>query len=346
MKSLNLEFDERGLTMQAVQKTESRDYSFDNIRAVLITCVVFAHLLEIRSPFSFGGDLYRVIYSFHMPVFLFICGWFARFDRTKLLYGLFLPYLMLQTAYIFFQRWLYGTDIALQFTTPYWLLWFLLALFFYHLLFPLYDVDTSKKRIAVWKFVLILSFAAGYDATVGYSMTLSRLLVFQPWFLLGFYARRTELRPLSMIGKVLITSALVVCIVILCRSSISNNMLYGSYSYDKLQYHAGIRIFLAFMAMVWVLMFYFVFRPFANVRIPLITTLGKNTLPVFLLHGFIVKYIGYRYPQLLETPIGFLVVTCLILVITGNPVTTALFSRLLPGYWVKKFSMKRESSVR
>lgn len=332
--------------MQSVKKMECRDYSFDNIRAVLITCVVFAHLLEIRSPFSFGGDLYRVIYSFHMPVFLFICGWFARFDKTKLLLGLFLPYLMLQTAYIFFQRWLYGTNITLQFTTPYWLLWFLLALVFYNLLQPLYDVGTPKRRLIVWIFVLILSLAAGYDSTIGYSMTLSRLLVFQPWFLLGFYARRTEIKSLSVGGKLLVTLALAVCVVILCRSSISNNMLYGSYSYAIPQYHAGIRIFLALIAFLWILVFYSVVRPFVNVRIPLVTTLGQNTLPIFLLHGFIVRFIRHRYPQLLEDPVGFFAVTGLILALTGNPITTAIFRRMLPDYWVRRLAIGRTPSAK
>ena len=88
------------------------------------------------------------------------------------------------------------------------------------------------------------------------------------------------------------------------------------------------------------LIFYFVFRPLVNAPIPLLTTLGQNTLPVYILHGFIVKYIGYRYPQLLETPIGFLVVMCFILVIAGNPITTAIFSRLLPDYWIKKLITK------
>lgn len=329
--------------MRSVQQTESRDCSFDNIRAVLIICVVLAHFLEIRKPFSFGDSLYQVIYSFHMPAFLFICGWFARFNRTKLLFGLFFPYLMLQTAYVFFQRWLYGTDTLLQFTTPYWLLWFLLALFLYYLSLPLYDVDSPKKRLMTWLFVLILSLVAGYDSTIGYSMTLSRLLVFQPWFLLGFYARRTEYRPLSLGTKALITFVLGVCIVILCRSSISNNMLYGSYPYAKLQYHAGTRMFLALMALMWILVFYYVLRPLVNIRIPLITTLGQNTLPIFLLHGFIVKYIAHRHPQLLETPVGFLVTTCLTLVLTGNSITTALFRRLLPDYWVKKLTESRKT---
>lgn len=328
--------------MHTKQKTESRDYSFDNIRALLIICVVFAHLLEIRSPFLFGGNLYRVIYSFHMPVFLFICGWFAKFDKTKLMFGLFIPYLMLQTAYIFFQRWLYGKDILMQFTTPYWLLWFLLALFIYHLLLPLYEADSSKKRWMVWLFVLLLSLAAGCDPTVGYGMTLSRILVFQPWFLLGFYARREESRTMHWGTKVVIALVLGVCIAGLCGSSISKNMLYGSYPYASAQYHAGIRLFLAFMALMWILLFRFVLRPIVNFRIPLITALGQNTLSVFLLHGFLVKFIGYRHPQLLETPVGFLAIAGLILAITGNSITAALFRRLLPEYWVKKWISRKK----
>lgn len=330
--------------MQAAQK--GRDYGFDNIRALLIVCVVFAHLLEIRSPFSFGGALYRIIYSFHMPVFLFICGLFAKFDRTKLLFGLLIPYLMLQTAYIFFQRWLYGTNILLQFTTPYWLLWFLLALFFYHLLLPLYDVSSPRKRLAAWLFAFVLSLAAGYDATVGYSMTLSRLLTFQPWFLLGFYGRNASLKIPHRIMKILILIGLILCVILLHYWPITNNMLYGSYPYATLKYHAGTRLFLSILALLWILFFCFVLKPVLSIRIPVITALGQNTLPVFLLHGFIVKYIGYCHPQILENPVHFLAITFGILLLLGNSLTAALFRCLLPNYWVKKFAEKRKACAK
>ena len=153
-------------------------------------------------------------------------------------------------------------------------------------------------------------------------------------------ARKADWKQVPLIGKLLIALALFVCVALLCRSTISDNMLYGSYAYAKLQYHVGIRLFLAVVALVWILTFHFVLRPLANVRIPLITTLGQNTLPVFLLHGFIVKLIAYKHPQLLETPIRFLAVTCLILAITGNTGTAAAFRWLLPEYWAKKLAKK------
>ncbi len=52
---------------------KERDYFFDNARAILILLVVFGHMLQ---PYTSGDKylsaLYLVIYSFHMPTFLFI----------------------------------------------------------------------------------------------------------------------------------------------------------------------------------------------------------------------------------------------------------------------------------
>jgi fucose 4-O-acetylase-like acetyltransferase len=60
----------------------SRDYAIDNIRFFLIFFVVFGHFIELAS-FSLGNDfVYKIIYVFHMPLFLFqrgkynICGKF------------------------------------------------------------------------------------------------------------------------------------------------------------------------------------------------------------------------------------------------------------------------------
>lgn len=313
-----------------------RDYGFDNIRAILIICVVFAHLLEIRTPFPFGSECYRVIYSFHMPVFLFVCGWFAKFDRNKIVLGLFLPYLMLQTAYIFFQRWLYGTEVLLQYTTPYWTLWFFLALCFYYLLIPLYAVHSPQKRWLGLAFALLLSLIAGYDRTVGYGMTLSRFFVFQPYFMLGFYARQRDYKTVSVTGKVLITAVLCAGVGIFLLLPVTNNMLYGSYPYVSLGYHPGVRLYLIGLALLWIIFFCGVVRPVLHRKIPLLTALGQHTLSVYLLHGFLVKYIGYRCPEILEKPWTFVSVTVGILLLTGNSAAHWLLRQIFPDFWIKR----------
>ena len=90
--------------------------------------MVLGHLLEVASAFPHKQVIYTVIYSFHMPAFLFLSGMFARFDRVKWLFGLCLPYLALQTLYILFARQMYDPGLPLQFSQPYWLLWYLFAL--------------------------------------------------------------------------------------------------------------------------------------------------------------------------------------------------------------------------
>ena len=59
---------------------KERDYGFDNSKLILIILVVFAHLLEISTKnYGSNNDIYRVIYSFHMPAFVFITGYFSKF---------------------------------------------------------------------------------------------------------------------------------------------------------------------------------------------------------------------------------------------------------------------------
>lgn len=51
----------------------------DNLKCFLILCVVIGHMLEL----VYAGGGYRIIYSFHMPAFIFVSGYFARFRKKR-----------------------------------------------------------------------------------------------------------------------------------------------------------------------------------------------------------------------------------------------------------------------
>ncbi|WP_297195804.1 acyltransferase family protein [uncultured Flavonifractor sp.] len=55
-----------------------REYRYDNLRFFLMALVVLGHLLEITPDIPYKRELYYLIYSFHMPAFLFLSGIFAR----------------------------------------------------------------------------------------------------------------------------------------------------------------------------------------------------------------------------------------------------------------------------
>ena len=100
---------------------KARQHGFDNVRFILIFCVVLGHLLE-RGGRESGG--YLLIYTFHMPAFLFLSGWFARFQPRRLLTlaGL---YLCFQFLYRAMESILFHAPFSLELFTPYWLLWYL-----------------------------------------------------------------------------------------------------------------------------------------------------------------------------------------------------------------------------
>lgn len=59
-------------------KKKTRISFFDNARFLLMVLVVFGHLLQ---PFTIQNQwynkLYLFIYTFHMPAFIFISGYFS-----------------------------------------------------------------------------------------------------------------------------------------------------------------------------------------------------------------------------------------------------------------------------
>ena len=85
-----------------------RDYYFDNGKFLLIFFVVFGHFIRSLIDESiFIRALYNTIYTFHMPAFILISGYFAspelnKKKLVKLIKRLLIPYFIFQTIYIFF----------------------------------------------------------------------------------------------------------------------------------------------------------------------------------------------------------------------------------------------------
>lgn len=57
---------------------KERNYLFDNLKFLLIVLVVFGHSLEEISLEHNYAIIRAWIYSFHMPVFVFISGYFRK----------------------------------------------------------------------------------------------------------------------------------------------------------------------------------------------------------------------------------------------------------------------------
>lgn len=321
----------------------TRDYSLDNIRCILIFLVVFAHLLEVCSPFTGSWLIYRFIYSFHMPAFLFLFGYNIYYSPKKLISRWCIPYVLFQCIYLVFAVAILKADLNFQFTTPYWLLWYMLACIYYQLLLPLFDTDNKRKQIINILCVYLVSLLIGIDDSVGYYMSLSRFFVFQPWFLLGYYCKKNNfIDKMSFNSKnrfmLSFISVLIICCLLPCLFTIPNGLLYGSYSYSKCSGAMWMRIVISFMALSMIGLLFVGLKQHFGKKIILITTIGQNTLPVFLLHGFFVKAVPVYFPHLVSSPLRVVLLSCSILILLGNKLCRNAVSFMCFS-WVEKHTM-------
>lgn len=303
----------------------SRIFQIDNIKFLLMFVVVFGHLTEQMS-FKNSGFIYLLIYSFHMPAFAFISGYCCKkVTGIKLLGKYLYPYLIFQTCYITFTKYILQSEITFQYTTPYWLLWYLLALFLWNIMLSIFS---DNIKTLMWGLIgtSILAMVVGYENTISYYLCLSRTIVMFPFFIGGYYINKTGLKILTFDGwktsfvyKVLsILSVIMVLIVLyLNKNRLQSSWAYHSYPYQALDYNIAIRFFFFLTSIVFI-NFLCVFTPHKKLKI--ITNIGKNTMEIFLLHGFIIRYLSYnnilqtmKYPE-----ISILLVTSSILLLCSS----------------------------
>ena len=181
---------------------DRRNYQMDNLKCLLIFSVVFGHMLELfmgkNSP---ERVLYLVIYSFHMPLFAFVSGVFARYNPVKIKNNMIYPYLIFQTLYLLFSNQILEKDADVQYTTPYWLLWYLFAIIVWNLVLPLVQVEGMKKKLFMLLAAAAASVFIGFDDKAGYFLSASRIVEFFPYFLLGVYYREIKRTAGRRMGK-------------------------------------------------------------------------------------------------------------------------------------------------
>ena len=170
------------------EKTVERIEKWDNLKGLLIFLVVIGHsyLTSLKQAES-TRILYFAIYTFHIPLFIFISGVFSR--RTvetgkglkRKVAGYVLLGFLLKFAVVGVKLLLGGFQ-AFHMWSESGVPWYLFALAGYLLLTW---VLRKVSRTTLLIIAVVFACFAGYDADVGDLLILSRFLVFYPFFLLG-----------------------------------------------------------------------------------------------------------------------------------------------------------------
>ncbi|WP_111931727.1 acyltransferase family protein [Clostridium tertium] len=282
-----------------MEKLKKRYYLLDNLKVILIFFVVFGHVIEYYiNDNSILMTLYIFIYIFHMPLFIFISGYLSKNFykmKRKAIRNLLIPYIIFNM--IWYTAVYIGTRRAMfSVLYPGWTLWYLLSLFFWRI---------TLKYLIKFKHILLLSFIAGVLVglipSIGSILSISRTIVFLPFFLLGYYATEEHLEKIkSFKSEYAITGILVfllVAIYIVKNDLFNYKFLYNSYSYNALEvslFEGTIfRIFLYFGAIIFsICVINLVPR-----KEQFFSKIGKATMNIYVFHIYLVMLVYFFIPK-------------------------------------------------
>ncbi|MFB8265661.1 acyltransferase family protein [Streptomyces sp. NPDC055955] len=296
----------------------ARDPYFDNAKYLTIVLVVCGHAWE---PLTYGSRtvtaLYLGVYAFHMPAFALISGYFSRsFDMApgrlrRLVGGVVVPYVLFEIAYTLFYRWAQddpGYPISLL--DPWYLMWFLVALFIWRLTTPLWLQLRHPVPVALTMAALV-----SMAPDTGGDLALQRVVGFLPFFVLGLTLRpehfeRLRTRRARLWALPVAAGALVAAYAVAPWFDAGWFYHRGSVTGLGAPAWAGLVTTPALFVLAVVLSACFL--AWVPGRTTLFTTLGTGTLYAYLLHGFLIKssrFWGWYDHPWLHTPAGELTVT-------------------------------------
>ena len=286
---------------------KERNAYFDNMKALLIFLVVLGHVLSNFAGDSPAGDwLYLVIFSFHMPAFLFVTGYFAKSDPKKVIGRLLILYLIFQVLQEVIDYVIMAVKdpehavFAFQLFFPMWTLWYLLAMILYNILLPVFDTGDHKKQIRniliAFGMGMVISCSVGTDNF----LAANRVVTFLPFYLAGYYGKinGTVMDYLSTRKKILSTRnmgwkllalavAAAIMIVLWFTEDLWNHeWFFGTYSYVDTSLTPWIKGLCYLLAFLWIFVL-LIFIP--KRRLGYLTKIGSNTLGIYLFHAIALQ---------------------------------------------------------
>lgn len=310
-----------------------RELIFDNVRGILIFLVVLGHALEyFRLHSGIGSFLYIFIYLFHMPVFVFISGYFSKNlqkGRQTAVKTFLIPYLLLNIMLSLILLAM-GKIEAILILSPGWTLWFLYCMFIWRLLLP----DLVKVR-HVLILSLIVGIFSGMLTEFGTYMAMARTLGFLPYFLAGYFTTPEKVQkirqfPFRKTLSLLIIGLGVATTILWRQLQLPAELLWGDRAYNLFDIPLWQNLLADIYWYALGFAFVFVFLALTTKRTTFFTLWGKHTLAIYLLHIYLIAPIVYL-GEWISNPIMHL-----IFLVLGSSLTVYFLSRKKVTDWLSQ----------
>ena len=172
--------------IEAIIPTERDDYA-DFLKYILISLVVLGHFISLYQDSRGMGGVFNCIYSFHMPLFVFISGYFSKrlnSYRRKCIDTLLYPFILFQILNIAYSIIIPIEPLKGNLFYPYHQNWYLIALFWWRTFSP-YKQFFKDKVVIITS--VIISLSIGFFPEWNGFLGLYKTGYFLPFFILGCY---------------------------------------------------------------------------------------------------------------------------------------------------------------
>ena len=323
---------------------KTRDYGFDNIKFILIILVVLGHILEEISTTGFMGVIRSVIYSFHMPLFVFISGYFSRMSKRKTERAFaeyLIPFFIFNTIYTMTIQGVLKVNIFL----PQYAFWYLLSLFFWNI-----SIDYIYKFKPIIIVSFILGIYCGLFGNIDRVFSLSRTICFFPFFILGYSFDKEKTEKLRSLNKALPVIGIALSVGLTAFANIKGYIpikmyeMIQSYNNTKVDNIPG-GIERAVIYLIAVLMIVCVISLVPNKEF-WFTKYGTRTVCIYIFSSFLIKicfmiFKAANISAVYNNPAIAIALSAALLVgiilITGNKWVNLFYCRFIE--LIKKFAM-------
>lgn len=308
----------------------TRNTSFDSIKYILIVCVVFGHTFQLDME-GLNEKLFTFIYSFHMPAFVLISGYFYKDNGKEKFWKSILELLLVVLIFqvLLFSKgagWKDPFDFSLSGIVksiahlyyPKAAMWYLLSLALWRVMMRFIPTTYREKAMFMIPLTIVLSLLVGF-IPLGAEFSFQRTFFFFPFFYLGYHIKKSQLwgKIRSIKKKNSLGIIIVYILVVFFIPNFPDSMLTGSFHYMSGIANWKIMLLLRACSYLWVL-------PLTISVLSIIpdnsifARNGQDTLFYFLFHPFFIKlmYLGtsaYKMPTCSACLLFYTIVSMMIM---------------------------------
>lgn len=308
------------------QSTKIRNAYWDNIKGLLIVLVVCAHILfQLQETSEIINNVVDYIYMFHMPAFVFVSGYFGKSERAHSFESI-VKLIFLYFIFNSIMGFIYGFNSLLQ---PMYSYWYLVALIIWRL-----TAHYIAKFKEIKLILMVTALFVGFYSSVDNTFAAARIIGFYPFYMSGYLL--SEDKSNELINKKFSKKLLMGIISLTAAGIIAYfSKLFFMYTDDSMQMAAYSEPIDAFgriiLFLIAFLMIYALRILSPSKKIPFLTTFGKNSLWIFILHRPLTLLLSSYINSFTTTQIILLsfIFTFIISLLLGNNITAKFANRFL-----------------